>query len=343
MRAVVLTEPYRFSTVERDRPTPAPGEALLRVRAVGICGSDLHAYHGRQPFLTYPRVLGHEVAAEVVALGESAQAEAISRGISIGSRVCVDLVINCGTCYPCRVGRPNCCVNIQVMGVHVDGGFADYLTAPISRLYPIPDEISDDEAALIEPLTIGCQAIGRGEVAAGETVLVIGAGPIGLVSLLAAKARGARIIISDLIDSRLALARKLGAEKTVNTSTENLLEAVTAFTHGEGANVVVEAVGIPATVLSSIEAVSSAGRVVLLGLGQRPVEIVPTTLIRKEIDIRASRMNSRRFPEALDLVARARLPLADLITHRMSLAEASQAFELLSAKPDETCKIVLRP
>ncbi len=337
MKAVVLLEPHHFEVQERPAPAPAEGEALLRVRAVGICGSDLHAYHGRQPFLTYPRVLGHEVAAEVVALGPGAT------GVEVGDRVCVDLVINCGHCYPCRIGRPNCCVNIRVMGVHVDGGFAEFLTAPVSRLYKVPPELSDEEAALVEPLTIGCQAVARGDVAADETVAVLGAGPIGLVSLLAAKARGAKVLISDLLDSRLELASKLGADAVVNTSRESLTDAVAAFTGGEGANVVIEAVGVVPTVEAAIEVVSAAGRVVLLGLGSQPVSIVPSTLIRKEMDIRASRMNSRRFPEAIDLAAKARLPLAEMITHRMLLASAADAFDLLSRKPDEACKIVLKP
>ena len=337
MKAVVLVEPRHFEVQERPAPTPGEGEALLRVRAVGICGSDLHAYHGSQPFLVYPRVLGHEVSAEVVALGSGAS------GVEVGDRVCVDLVINCGRCYPCRIGRPNCCVNIQVMGVHVDGGFAEFLTAPVSRLHKVPPDVSDEEAALIEPLTVGCQAVARGEVAAGETVAVIGAGPIGLVSLLAAKARGARVLISDLLDSRLELASQLGADVVVNSGRDSLAEAVAEFSGGEGANVVIEAVGVVPTVEAAIEVVSAAGRVVLLGLGSKPVGIVPSTLIRKEMDIRASRINSRRFPEAIALMTRAHLPLARLISHRMLLASAADAFDLLDRRPGETCKVVLTP
>ena len=338
MKSVVLVEPFHFEVQERPTPTPGDGEALLHVRAVGICGSDLHAYHGRQPFMTYPRVLGHEVAAEVVALGPGVEGT-----VKLGDRVCVDLVLNCGRCYPCRVGRPNCCVNIQVMGVHVDGGFAEFVTAPADHLYPVPPDLPDEEAALIEPLTIGCQAVARGDVADGETVAVLGAGPIGLVSLLAARARGARVLISDLLDSRLGLAAALGAEATVNSGRESLAEAVARFTDGEGANVVIEAVGAVSTVEAAIEVVSAAGRVVLLGLGSKPVAVVPTTLIRKELDVRASRMNSRRFPEAIALVSQARLPLGRLITHRMLLASAADAFDLLDRRPDEACKVVLQP
>jgi L-gulonate 5-dehydrogenase len=337
VKAVVLTEPYHFEVRERPAPEPGEGEALLRVRAVGICGSDLHAYHGRQPFLVYPRVLGHEVSAGVVALGPGAS------GVEVGDRVCVDLVINCGHCYPCRIGRPNCCVNIKVMGVHVDGGFAEFLTASVSRLYPVPPELSDEEAALVEPLTIGCQAVARGDVAEGETVAILGAGPIGLVSLLAAKARGARVLISDLLDSRLELAAQLGADAVVNSGRESLADAVSRFTDGEGANVVIEAVGVVSTVEAAIEVVAAAGRVVLLGFGSKPVSIAPTTLIRKELDIRASRMNSRRFPEAIALMAQARLPLAQMVTHRMLLASAADAFDLLDRRPEDACKVVLMP
>ena len=337
MKAIVLTEPHHFEIQERPAPAPGEGEALLRVRAVGVCGSDLHAYHGHQPFVTYPRVLGHEVAAEVVALGPGAE------GFAVGDRVCVDLVINCGRCYACRVGRPNCCVSINVMGVQVDGGLAEFLAAPTSRLYRVPDELADEEAALIEPLTIGCQAVSRGEVTSADTVAVIGAGPIGLVSLLAAKARGARVIISDLLDSRLELAVELGADAAIHSGRDSLAEAVATFTNGEGANVAIEAVGVESTVLAAIDVASAAGRVVLLGLGAKPVPIVPSALVRKELDVRASRMSARRFPEALRLATERKLPLRKLISHRMLLPSASDAFDLLTRRPEETCKIVLIP
>jgi L-gulonate 5-dehydrogenase len=337
MKAVALLEPQRFEIQERPVPTPGPGEVLIKVRAVGICGSDLHAYRGNQPFVTYPRVLGHEVAGQVADLGPGVDT------LSAGDRVCVDLVINCGHCYPCRIGRPNCCVSIQVMGVHVDGGFAEYIVAPVSRVYRLPDSLPDDHAAMVETLTIGCQAVARGDVSTGETVAVMGAGPIGLVAMLAAKSRGARVLVVDLVDKRLELARTLGADAVVNSGTASLTDEVARFTSGEGANVVIEAVGAVSAVESAIEIVSAAGRVVLLGLGARPVPIVPTALIRKELDIRASRMNSRRFPEAIALASRLLGPLGEMITHRMPLTSAPEAFEMLSSHPELACKVMLRP
>jgi L-gulonate 5-dehydrogenase len=337
MKAVALLEPRRFEVQDRPVPEPGPDEALIKVRAVGICGSDLHAFHGNQPFVTYPRVLGHEVAGQVVEIGSAVDT------LKAGDRVCVDLVINCGHCYPCRIGRPNCCVSIRVMGVHVDGGFAEYIVAPASRVYRLPDSLPDDHAAMVETLTIGCQAVARGDVAAGESVAIIGAGPIGLVAMLAARSRGARVIVCDLLDSRLALARSLGAEAVVNSGASSLTDEVARFTSGEGANVVIEAVGVVPAVESAIEIASAAGRVVLLGLGARPVPIVPTTLIRKELDIRASRMNSRRFPEAIALASSLLAPLGKMITHRMPLTNAAEAFEMLSAHPESACKVVLRP
>jgi len=337
VKAVALLEPRRFEIQDRPVPTPEPGEVLIRVAAVGICGSDLHAYHGNQPFVTYPRVLGHELAGRIAGLGAGVVA------FAMGDRVCVDLVINCGKCYPCRIGRPNCCVSIRVMGVHVDGGFAEYVTAPVGRVYKLPDELPDDQAAMVETLTIGCQAVARGEVAAGETVAVIGAGPIGLVAMLAAKARGAKVLVSDLLDRRLELATSLGADAVVNSGRESLGDGVARFTDGEGANVVVEAVGAVAAVEAAIEVVSAAGRVVLLGLGSKPVPIIPTTLIRKELDVRASRMNSRRFPEAIALAAKLTGPLGAMITHRLPLTSAPEAFSMLSASPESACKVVLKP
>ena len=337
MKAVALLEPRRFDIQDRPIPTAGPGEVQIQVRAVGICGSDLHAYRGNQPFVTYPRVLGHEVAGQVSAVGEGVDT------VTVGDRVCVDLVINCGHCYPCRIGRPNCCVNIRVMGVHVDGGFAEYIVAPVARVHRLPVELPDDRAAMVETLTIGCQAVARGAVSAGETVAVIGAGPIGLVALLAAKSRGARVLVADLLDARLTLAASLGADATVNSATTSLVDEVARFSDGDGANVVIEAVGAVPAIEAAIEVVSAAGRVVILGLASKPVALTPAVLIRKELDIRASRMNSRRFPEAIALAASLGEHLGKMITHRMPLTSAPEAFELLAAHPESACKIVLQP
>jgi L-gulonate 5-dehydrogenase len=234
-------------------------------------------------------------------------------------------------------------VNIKVFGVHSDGGFAEYVAVPEGRLYRVPPQLSDDDAALIEPLTIGYQAVSRADVADGETVAIIGAGPIGVLCQLVAKERGARVLISDVLDEKLEFAREMGADAVVNSRRESLAERIRDFTAGEGANVVIEAVGLPQTVEAAIEVVSSAGRVVLLGLGPHDVRLRPADIIHKELDLRGSRMNSRRFGEAIELAATAGLPLQKLVTHHLPLDAVADAFRLFDESPAEVCKVVLQP
>lgn len=184
MRALLLREPLVMDATDRPEPRPTEGNALVRVRSIGICGSDLHAYRGHHPFVTYPRVLGHELGCEILDIAPN------TKELRAGDRVCVEPILNCGTCYPCRQGRYNCCTTIRVFGIHTDGGMTERISVPIDRLHKAPLELSFDELALCETLSIGVQAVKRGQVSAGETALIVGAGPIGLGTLVAARARG---------------------------------------------------------------------------------------------------------------------------------------------------------
>ena len=336
-KSALLVEPGRFEWQELAIPELLPGEALVQVQAVGICGTDLHGYRGTFPWLTYPRILGHEIGGRVVEVGPGVDGSLLDRPVA------VEPTITCGHCYPCRVGRSNCCLSMRVRGVHVDGGLRGFVAIPADHLYPLPENLNAEDGALVEPLSIGCQGAWRGGVQAGETVAVIGAGPIGLACLLAAQEAGARVLVADLLDSRLALAEELRAEAVVNSGRQSLAAAVEQFSRGDGANVVIDAVGLPATLASAAEIVSSAGRLVVLGFGEHPLGIEIPLLIRKELDVRASRLNTGQFPRCISILARRRDDVRKLISHRFPLGDIDRAMALVDAHPEQTCKVLVRP
>ena len=206
MQAVVISGPFQMLLESQATPEPSPGEVLVSVRAAGICAGDLYIYQGKNPYAHYPVIAGHEVAGIAERTGEGVT------NVTPATPVVVEPFIGCGTCYPCRIGKSNCCVQLQIIGVHRPDGFAEYLIAPAPNIHPIPEGLSFSDASFAEPVAIGVQACRRGNVRAGEYVLVLGCGPIGLALIEVARHRGARVIAADVQSSRLAIARQLGAE-----------------------------------------------------------------------------------------------------------------------------------
>jgi len=335
MLRAVLEKPFKLKLLELDIPVAKKKEVLIKVLVAGICGSDVHAYRGTQPFLSYPRVLGHEIAGEIAEVGEGI--EELRRG----DLVTVDPVFSCGKCYACRVGRGNCCRDVKVMGVHIDGGFSEYITVPADIVYKAPEDISPEILVLTEPLSIGAQANNRADVSGEDTVAILGAGTIGLTSLLIAKSKDCKVIIADLISNRLKLARELGADRVVNVREEDLMKVITDFTNGDGASVVIEATGAPQAVENSVKIVSSAGRIVILGLTNDFVRISPIDLIRKELDFKGSRLNNKLFPYVLALLPSIENKARKLITHRFNIKDINKAFELLDRHSEEAIKVLL--
>lgn len=338
MRSAVTTEPHRIEMVERPAPEPVPGEALVRVERVGLCGSDLHFYHGTHPYKSYPRVQGHEFSGIVVAFGGGDDGEA--GPVRVGDRVAVEPLIACGRCYPCRRGRPNCCTHLAVLGAHVDGALAELIAVPTASLYPVGD-LTAELAALVEPVSIGVQAATRGEIGPDDRVVVFGAGPIGQSVLLAAVDCGARVLVIDRLASRLELAKHLGAEVTVEAGRDDPAAAAAAWTDGDGPGVVVDAVGAPAVIRACVDLVAASGRVVILGLSDQEVSIPITEFTRKELTILGSRNSAGLFGEAVALVARHRDRVAALITHRFPLDQTSEAIEFAAEHPAEAEKVII--
>ena len=248
MRQIVLAEPGDFREEQGAAPVTHPGEALVRIHRVGVCGTDLHAFAGRQPFFSYPRILGHELGVEVV------KAPANDRNIRAGDRCAVEPYINCGDCHACRLGRPNCCERIRVLGVHTDGGMRPLLNVPV-RLLHKSERLALDQLALVETLGIGAHAVRRANLQAGEDALVIGAGPIGLAVVQFAMAAGANVRVLERLESRRNFVARLGVE-VISEPGDRLADAV------------FDATGNPAAMEAGFERVAHAGRLVFVGLVQ---------------------------------------------------------------------------
>ena len=322
-------------------PAPAPDEAVVRVRACSICGSDLHAYHGKHPRLTFPRVLGHEFAGEIVALGGAVT------GFHAGQRVCCDIDLACGRCGPCREGRGNLCEQLKTMGFDRDGAYAEYAAVPDFNLHPLPENVSYDQASAVQVLGIGYHAVAdRVRPKPGEKVAIIGAGPIGLGAALIARSLGAEVTILDILDYRLALAQRLGIPATMNANEGDLRERALAATGGRGFDKVVECVGgfQERTVADAVRMVKRGGQITIVGTFPENKATIPIAHIKdREIDINFSRGNFQAFAPCLELIASGRIDPERYISHRFPLARAADALRLLEARDVEAHKIVLHP
>ena len=326
MRAAIFDAPFAIRMADAPKPEPRAGEVLVRVKAAGLCAGDLYIYTGKNPYVSYPRIGCHEISGVVEACGPG------TNGPAVGTRVVVDPFIGCGHCYPCRVGKRNCCANLTIVGVHREGGFADFVAAPVHNLNLVPDKLTAFEAAFAEPVAIGVQGCRRGMVTADDTVLVLGAGPIGLAIVEVARAHGAKVYATDISSERLAIAADLGA--TPIAGDDGLQQRVLDITNGEGMPVVMEATGAPSAMEQTIDLVAAGGRIVILGLVKKGQGITFPGLdfTRKEVTILGSRASVDCFPEALDLLASGKIHYPK-IASSFALSEAPVVFAKLADNP----------
>ena len=292
-------------------------------------------YAGNQPFATYPRIPGHEFSAEIIEIEENSQ------GLKPGMVVTANPYFNCGKCYSCQRGYLNCCEDNQTMGVQRDGAFSEYITMPIDRIV-YGRGLDEKILALIEPFSIGYHAINRGDIQAGDHVLVIGAGPIGIFAMLSAKLKGAKVYIADLLEERLSLAKKLGAHEAIDVSKEDLGERVRRITNGNGMDVCVEAVGLGSTFLSCIEQVCFAGKVILVGNGKQDTKFNHSILLKKELNVFGSRNSLHDFEPLIDLLMNDKIKIDQMITHIFELEEATDAFEALKHNDGSMAKVLVK-
>jgi len=335
MRAVSIIEPGRAGVVEVPDPDMGPEDVLIEVRYVGLCGSDLHAYQGTSPLVSYPRVIGHEIAGVIIARGGR-----VPTAFAEGDRVTLVPTSACGVCPACRVGRPNCCQFNETLGVQRDGGLTARIAAPYTAVHK-SERLSLQELALVEPMSVGYHASNRAGVTEVDTVLVIGAGTIGIGAIAASARKGATVVAADVDDGKLELAHRFGAEHTINSRREDLVEAVRALTGGDGARVAIEAVGLPQTYRQAVDAVCYAGRVAFIGYAMDEVRFDTKEFVRKELDIRGSRNSLRVFDAVIDMMERRERPFLDLVTEVYPFERAPGALADWSANPSAYAKILV--
>ncbi len=343
MKALLLSQYNQLDVADLPAPVPGPEEILVRVAACGICGSDVHGYDGTSGRRIPPIVMGHEAAGTVAATGPG-----VSR-FKTGDRVTFDSTIYCGQCEFCRAGDINLCNNRQVIGVSCTdyrraGAFAEYVVVPQRIAYHLPDGLEFQEAAMLEAVSVALHAVRVSEMKGGETVLVIGAGMIGLLTLQAAKAAGAaRVLVADIDQSRLQRAEKLGVEATLLLSGAELVKEIHRRTEGRGVDLVLEAVGREETVSASIASARKGGTVTLIGNISPEVRIPLQIVVSRQIRLQGSCASSGEYPQAMELIANGKIQVAPLITAIAPLEDGPRWFERLHAGEANLMKIVLNP
>ena len=319
MKYIVCQEPGTFLLKQKEAPIRKENEALLRIKKVGICGTDLHAYSGNQAFFTYPRILGHELASEIVEIGEN------ERGLKAGDKVVIMPYVSCGKCIACRNGKTNCCTNISVLGVHSDGGMQEYITVRQDLLLPA-NNLSDDQMAIVEPLAIGAHAIGRANVQKGETVVVVGCGPIGIGMVKLAQIAGAKVIVLDVNDERLKYTKEeIGADYVINVN-NNPVEKIAEITRGDMATAVFDATGFKGALEVGPDYMAHGGRYVLVGLSKGGLVFTHPKIHAKETTIMCSRnATTQDFEHVITVLDQ--FPTTSFITHNVPFTEMIQHFD----------------
>jgi 2-desacetyl-2-hydroxyethyl bacteriochlorophyllide A dehydrogenase len=327
MNQIVLQNPGRFELTECAEPVRGPGEALVRVHRLGVCGTDIHAYYGKQPFFTYPRVVGHELGLEVIDPGDA------PNGLRRGDRCSLEPYFNCGRCTACRRGKPNCCSEMKVFGVHIDGGMRPVLSVPARRLHK-SGKLSYDQLALVETLAIGAHAVERAEVKQGEFVLVIGAGPIGLSVIQFVIARGAAVAVMDVAESRLEFCRRqMGVKHTLQPG-PGTPDSLRAIGGGDLPTVVIDATGNSKSMAGAFELPAHGGRIVFVGLFQGDLSFNDPSFHRRELTLLASRNAlPGTFRDIIALIEAGRVDTAPWISNRLSLWDVPRRFPDFAGNP----------
>jgi 2-desacetyl-2-hydroxyethyl bacteriochlorophyllide A dehydrogenase len=321
MKILVCEEPGKLAYSEKEAPVAQAGESLIQIKRIGICGTDLHAFEGTQPFFSYPRILGHELAGNLV---DPNGAE----GFAKGEAVTFIPYFNCGTCIACRSGKPNCCASIKVCGVHVDGGMVEYLAVPSYSLVH-GEGLSYDELALVEPLAIGAHGVRRAGVEPGEFVLVIGAGPIGLGTMEFARIAGGKVIAMDMNEARLDFCRdRLKVDHVINVSTENVMERLVEITNGDMPTVVIDCTGNLRAINGGFQYMAHGARYVLVGLQKAEISISHPEFHKREATLMSSRNATRAdFEHVIASMKKGLVDPTNYITHRVEFDEVKDQFE----------------
>lgn len=337
MKAIKVIEPFKVEIVDVPNPKIAkPKDVIVKITSGGICGSDIGIWNGTNSLATYPRVIGHEFGGIVTEVGS-----AVTK-VKVGDKVAVDPVVSCGECYACKIGRHNVCSTLEVIGVHRDGGFAEYVLADEENIHKFHIDFEKSLLGLVEPYTIGVEINNRAQVHPGDKVLIMGCGPIGICAMQVAKRNGATVMMTDLVKERLEKAKTMGADEIVLVSEENLEDRIKDFTDGEGMPVVIDTVCVPSSFEQSVQLASPAGRVVVIGLRNQPSEITMADITKKELTIVGSRLNNDCFDEVIAGFEDGTLHPEQLMTKVFNYKDVMEAFAMIKEHPQDVLKIVLQ-
>ena len=337
MKAVQIVNTHEMRVVDIDKPVLKAGEVMVKIEYVGFCGSDLNTYLGRNPLVKLPIIPGHEVGAVIEEIGEG-----VPEGFTKGMNVTLNPYTNCGKCASCRNGRVNACEHNETLGVQRNGVMCEYAVLPWQKIIPA-EGISSRTCALIEPMSVGFHAVSRAQVIDNEFVMVVGCGMVGLGAVIRASQRGASVIAVDIDDEKLALAKRIGAAYTVNSMTENVHERIQSITGGFGVDVVIEAVGSPATYVMAVEEVSFTGRVTYIGYSKTEVSFQTKLFVQKELDIRGSRNAlPADFRAVINYLKAGNCPVDELISNETGPDGAFDAMKEWASNPGKVFRILVK-
>jgi L-gulonate 5-dehydrogenase len=335
MKQLLTEKPRVLRMIEAEEPKiEGPKDVLVKMRAAGICGSDVHIYHGTSPVATYPRVMGHEIVGVVAEIGDEV------RRVKIGDPVIVDQIVSCGECYPCKIGRPNICCNLKVRGVHIDGGYREYLTAGEDAMHLLPDNISFTDAVMIEPMSIAFQSCSRAGICPDDIVFILGAGALGKSLIRAARLTGAELIVADVADERLDEAKALGVKRVINSQKEDLAAKLREYTRW-GPTVSIDAAGFPGSLPLLTDLTCNAGRVVTMAFLDAPSPVQQFKITAKELDVRGSRLQNNKFEEVIAALKAGKINLEGAVSRVIPFAGAVEAFQMIDSGDPAIGKVAL--
>ena len=337
MKAIQIVKPNDMQII--DMPMPQIDEVnnvLVKIKVAGICGSDVGIFRGTNAAATYPRVIGHEIVGVIAEVGPNVKDR------KVGERVIIDQVTSCGECYACRKGQPNVCCKLAARGVHIDGGYREYMAVPEKDCYVLPDFLNDYDAVMVEPTTIAVQGCRRAEITPENDVMIIGAGALGSSILRLVKLQNPKsIIVVDIDDAKLQEALDNGATAVINSRTEDLVTRAKELTGGYGPTVTIDAACVKGSLLSACKASGNLGRIITMGFSVAPDEINQFVITSKQLEIHGSRMHSHLFGEAVKLVAERKVDLDGVVSHHFPFTQCHEAFAFVESRDPSMRKVVL--
>ncbi|KKI93307.1 alcohol dehydrogenase [Bacillus sp. SA1-12] len=336
MKAAVMTKPFTIEFQEVAKPELGANDVLVRIKAAGICGSDVHFYDGSNPYANYPQIFGHELSGIIEEIGPEVKER------RVGERVVIEPAVPCGECYPCRIGKTNVCVNLRMIGSVKKGGFADYLALPENHVHVMPDNMSYEVGALCEPFTIGAQAIDRAKIEGGQTVTILGMGPIGLNILAQIKRQfDVTVYAVDVVPERLARAKDYGADIVINSRESDVIQTIDEMTNGEGSNIVIESAGIPITIEQTVLLVSAGGRIVIVGLTGKDITLPGLLLTKKDIELHGTKHSVNKYHQVLNFLENNKDIAERFISTVMPFDQIEEAILTAKNHPNTVTKVVL--